>query len=382
VKTNTRTASNAVHRTFFVAPLLAAWVALLAIPAAQAATLVDQVDIIDGRVDVNEDGVIRGIGFDDATDVLLFFNNNAPIRVDIMTGLVDVTENGSVTTFDDLSNLNLASVPPTTNRMDIIDGFVDVDQNGTINALDDATDIRLVRLVGSVVDQVDIIDGQVDTNEDGIIDDQDFTPYLLIGFDGAPIHGYIGGGFFNDYGLVFLRLDYPDGGYTIGPVNLVDTDLNDLVNSIPSSNQGDVIGGRVDVTESGAISSADDATDVKLVTLPGLVTDYVDVRDGRVDVTQDGVVDTLDDLNNVLFLFNDAPIRVDIIDGLVDVTENGSISTLDDLPNTALAHVTVLPGPMTALRNQVDIIDGMIDVDENGSIDTLDDVEKVQLLVP
>jgi hypothetical protein len=367
-------------KTLVVASLLAAWAALLAISPAQASTTVDQVDIIDGMVDVNEDGMIRS-PYDDATNVILFFGNNAPVRVNIILGRVDVTQNGSITTFDDLSSFNLASFPPTTYRMDIIDGFVDVDQDGIISAADDATDIRLVKLPTSQIDQVDIIDGAVDANEDGAINAEDFTTRFLLGFDqGALIAANIGGLF--NYGEVRVFVQYPTW-YTVGSATVIDADLNDLVNSIPSSNQVD-IHGHVDVTEGGVINTADDASDVKLVTLVDPVVSNVNIIDGRVDVTRDGIITTLDDLNNVLLLFDDgAPIRVDIIDGLLDVTENGSVTSLDDLPNTALARVdtTFLSG-VTVLRERVDIIDGRIDVDENGDITTLDDVKDVQLLVP
>lgn len=130
----------------FVATFLATCAALLALPVAQASTSVDQVAIIDGQVDSNEDGHITA--FDDSSNVLLFFNDAAPIRVDIIDGLVDVTENGSVTTLDDLSNFDLNDldgITPTSNQMDIIDGFVDVNQDGIISArTDDAIDVKLV----------------------------------------------------------------------------------------------------------------------------------------------------------------------------------------------------------------------------------------------
>jgi hypothetical protein len=381
VNMNTHTVSTRVTGRLPFVALLSAWAALLAIPTAQASTIVDQVDIIDGRVDVNEDGVIRG--FDNATNVLLFFNNNAPIQVDIIDGLVDVTENGSVTTYDDLSSFNLASVPPTTDRMGIVDGFVDVNQSGTITNYDDATNIRLVRLVGSVVDQVDIVDGQVDVNEDGAIDDEDVTPYFLLGFDdGALLPAYISGGFFSDYGFVSVFLQLP-GGYIFGGATLINADLNDLVNDRPSSNQVDMIYGAVDVTEGGVVNTGDDATDVKLVTLGDPVVDNVNIRDGHVDVNEDGVIGTLDDLKNVLLLFDDAaPIRVDIIDGLVDVTENGSVTTYDDLPNTDVAYFDYADLDLRVFGREVDIIDGMVDVVRDGSIDVLDDLNTVQLLVP
>ena len=38
---------------------------------------------------------------------------------------------------------------------------------------DDLADVKLVRLVGSIVDKADIIDGKVDVNENGVIDSND-----------------------------------------------------------------------------------------------------------------------------------------------------------------------------------------------------------------
>jgi hypothetical protein len=362
----------------FAALLLAAWAALLAIPTAQASTIVDQVDIIDGRVDVNESGTITTL--DDATDVLLFFNDAAPIRVDIIDGLVDVTEHAGVTTFDDLSNFDLndlEGMARTSNQMDIIDGFVDVTENGIIEGNDDATDVQLVRLVSSLVYKVDIIDGEVDVNEDGTITSGDQAPAVLLALDeGALIRGEIVSG------KVYVPAD-PDWLANA----LLNVDLNDLVGSTPSSNQVDILNGLVDVTEGGVINTGDDATDVKLVSLNYSQLYWVQIIDGLVDANLDGGINSVDDLNNVLLLFDDAaPIRVDIIDGRVDVTESGVISILDDLPNTDLVHVIVDVWSVDYVRNQVDIIDGKIDVDEDGSITTADDLLGdsvwVQLLVP
>jgi hypothetical protein len=352
-----------------IAPLFAASAAVLAIPTAQASTIVDQVDIIDGKVDVDESGSISYR--DAATDVLLFFDNVAPIRVDIIDGLVDVTEGGVVNSSDDLMNVDLnhvVALAPTRNQVDIIDGFVDVNEGGTISTADDLTDVKVVKLVGSLVDQVDVVGAEVDVDEDQIVGGplDDATDVLLA---------------FNDSALI--RVDIIDGQVDVtenGLINQFDSlggnvYLNVVLIGIPSSQEFDIVhawdgsGGYV----------FPDRSDIKLVKLVGSVVDKVDIVDGQVDVTESGTIDTADDLADVLLIFdNAAPIRVDIIDGRVDVTENGSVTTADDLPNTELTREHV----GYRVYVPVDIIDGKIDVDESGSITSADDLGDVRLVVP
>lgn len=110
------------------------------------AVSVDQVDLIDGRVDVNEDLIIDQR--DDLPNVALWCNDSAPVRVDIFNGLIDVTEGGGVNGSDDLVNCDLTDEVggagvPTTNQVDIINGFVDENENGVANLGDDATNIQL-----------------------------------------------------------------------------------------------------------------------------------------------------------------------------------------------------------------------------------------------
>jgi hypothetical protein len=381
VRTHTGAVSTAATRqTFLAAPFLAAGAVLLAIPTAQAATIVDQVDIIDGRVDVNEDGVFRGLGFDDATDVLLFFNNYAPIRVDIIDGLIDVTEYAGVTTSDDLSNVDLndlEGLTPTSHQVDIIDGFVDVNQDGGISTFDDATDIRLVRLVNSVVDQVDMIDGLVDVTEGGVINTADDAADILLGFNDAVLSAGIGHGAVLRVDVIDGHVDVTEDGVIASADSLQGVDLNDSVNSFPTAYRAYMYHGFVHKWGDGA---PDDSTDVKLVKLAGAVVYYVQIIDGQVDVQHDGVINSADDLNNVLFLFDEAaPIRVDIIDGRVDVTESGVVSIADDLPNTAVVHIKQFGSRETW---PVDIIDGKLDVWSPDGVDEDDDLTDVRLLVP
>ena len=124
--------------------LLAAMALILGLTTIAEAVTVNQVDIIDGRIDVNEDGVIT-VG-DDLANVMLLCNTNTMIRVDIIDGEVDVNEGGGTLTNDDLSNCDLNKEVggfPTTEQVDIIDGRVDVTESGVVSTSDDALNVQL-----------------------------------------------------------------------------------------------------------------------------------------------------------------------------------------------------------------------------------------------
>ena len=128
-------------------PLIFGLVAVLEVPTAQAA-VVDEVNIINGLVDVNMDGVINAS--DDRLNVWLWCNDAAPVRVRIIDGGVDVTESGVVSASDDLINCDLNDensiggvLTPTSNQVDIINGCVDVNESGVCDAADDATNVKL-----------------------------------------------------------------------------------------------------------------------------------------------------------------------------------------------------------------------------------------------
>jgi predicted TIM-barrel enzyme len=116
-------------------PLLLGLAVFVAAPAAQAVTF-NEVDIIQGRFDVNENGIIDAA--DDLNNVAMWFDGAALAQVDIKDGLVDVNEGGSINTQDDLSNVDLndentvsgSGGVPSRNRVNIRDGLVDVDQDG------------------------------------------------------------------------------------------------------------------------------------------------------------------------------------------------------------------------------------------------------------
>ena len=134
-------------RFFAAMPWIFGLATVLAGPIAQAAT-VDVVNIINGRVDVDQNGVINSL--DNRSSVWLWCNDAAPVRVRIIAGGVDVTESGSVTVSDDLINCDLNDEnpiggisTPTNNQVDIINGLVDVDESGAVTIADDATDVQL-----------------------------------------------------------------------------------------------------------------------------------------------------------------------------------------------------------------------------------------------
>jgi hypothetical protein len=138
-----KTQYNSIARKL-VLPLMFG-MAVMAASAVEAA-VVDQVDILNGQVDVNENSAIQNN--DDRLLVWLWCNDAAPYRVRIIDGLVDVNEDGATNGFDDASNCDLtdevgAANVPTTNPVDIINGCVDVNESGACTFLDDASNVQL-----------------------------------------------------------------------------------------------------------------------------------------------------------------------------------------------------------------------------------------------
>lgn len=128
-------------------PLIFGWAMLGEAPTVEAGT--DEVNLIDGFVDVDQNGIVDGA--DDLVDVILLCNVAAPIQVDIINGRVDVTENRNITNSDDLFNCSLTdenpnrtgALVPTTNLVDIINGRIDVNEDGVLSTLDAASNIKL-----------------------------------------------------------------------------------------------------------------------------------------------------------------------------------------------------------------------------------------------
>ncbi len=114
----------------------------------EAAGTVDQVDIIDGRVDVNESGTITTDGADDLANVKLLTASGAIDQVDIINGKVDVDESGTITTDgnDNLTGVVLFT-PAGLFLVNIKDGEIDVNRDGSITTADDLSDVQLVLTV-------------------------------------------------------------------------------------------------------------------------------------------------------------------------------------------------------------------------------------------
>lgn len=128
-------------------PLLFGLAIIGAAPSVEAVTI-NQVDLINGFVDVDENGVVNAA--DDLNNVAVWCNDAAPTQIDILNGGADVTESGAVSASDDLVNCDLNDentiggvATPTTNQVDFLNGGVDVNEDGVVNALDDATDVKL-----------------------------------------------------------------------------------------------------------------------------------------------------------------------------------------------------------------------------------------------
>ena len=123
-------------------PLIVGLSMMAWLPSAHAVT-VNQVDIIDGLVDVNEDGIVNAA--DDLPNVMLLCSG-AQVRVNIIDGFVDVTQGGAIQTSDDQANCVLTDETggvPGPNQADIIDGRFDITENGTISTIDDADNVQL-----------------------------------------------------------------------------------------------------------------------------------------------------------------------------------------------------------------------------------------------
>ncbi len=355
-----------IPKSFFqlVICFLLSW-AVGAPPAALGSAQKAKVNIIDGRVDVNRDGVVDTA--DNLDSVLLFFDDAAPIRADIISGYLDLDGNGLINEpSDSLANADLTwkfgvLAPPISKEVDIINGQVDVDGGGISNS-DDLQNVWLVQVPNlPAMETLTITDGIVSPD----------TANVLLPFNDAAL----------------LRVSIVNG--------LVDVDQNHTINMADHLRNADwevngedgqlneqvtIISGCVDVDQDRAITTADDAI-VRVVKLNAPSKAHpVDVIDGKVDVDRNGTINSDDDLNNVLVLFNDAAaILVNIVDGHVDVNQDGVTGRFDHLANVDLTRS--LDSGLLA-NDSVDIINGLIDENQDGVITTDDDAYGVQLFVP
>src|SRR5262245_46993179 len=74
-------------------------------PLSVQAAATSQVNIINGRVDVNKDAVANSD--DDLTNVVLTFNDAAIIQVNIIDGKIDINNSGAIAGGDDLRDVDL-----------------------------------------------------------------------------------------------------------------------------------------------------------------------------------------------------------------------------------------------------------------------------------
>ena len=81
---------------------------LVAAPTVEAVTI-ESLNIVNGQLDVDQDGVLNE-ATDDVLDVALWCDDAAAIQVDIRDGVLDVDEDGVIgEATDDLVNCDLAN---------------------------------------------------------------------------------------------------------------------------------------------------------------------------------------------------------------------------------------------------------------------------------
>lgn len=117
---------------------------VLALKPAFSTAVNEQVDIIDGAIDANEDGLITAA--DDlggAKSIVLHLASGATDYVDVIDGKIDANEDGATTALDDITNVRLFLVAGGTDQVDVIDGLVDVDESGTVTTADDLANGQL-----------------------------------------------------------------------------------------------------------------------------------------------------------------------------------------------------------------------------------------------
>jgi len=85
------------------------------------------------------DAISRG-----AVDATRTVTNTDPVdQVDVIDGQIDVNEDGAVNTADDLADALLAPAAANIDQVDIIDGKIDVNENGTVTTADDRANVLL-----------------------------------------------------------------------------------------------------------------------------------------------------------------------------------------------------------------------------------------------
>jgi hypothetical protein len=141
---------SAPARLSVAMPLIVGLATIAVAPTVEAA-VIEQVDIINGFVDVNESGGVNAA--DNATNVLLNCDDATSIQADIIGGAIDVNENGAIANTDDAFNCDMNdlvggfSSTPSTLEVHITNGCVDVDKNGICpGGGDNATNVKFILL--------------------------------------------------------------------------------------------------------------------------------------------------------------------------------------------------------------------------------------------
>ncbi|MCH8064569.1 MAG: dockerin type I repeat-containing protein [Chloroflexi bacterium] len=251
-------------------------------------------------------------------DVLLPLAGAPAAQVDIIDGKVDVNQNGSIETNgdDDLTGVVLRLSDGSVDLVDIVNGKVDVNQNGTIetNGDDDLPDVLLFSLAMSMtVSPTITCPGTKAPGDVCVLIGTTFT--VTVSADAIPLtNGYVGANAFILYSDAD-QVDIIQGGVDVDQDGTVETngddDLADVLLPLlgGGTDQVDIIDGKVDVDESGTVDAADDLADVLLPLLTGS-PDQVDIINGEVDVDESGDIDTIagaDDLTSVMLAFRIGP---------------------------------------------------------------------------
>ncbi|MBN2390640.1 MAG: hypothetical protein JXR84_07955, partial [Anaerolineae bacterium] len=292
-------------------------------------TLLDTYDtlynIIDGGLDINNDGVIDGN--DDKT----LLNG-----YQIINGEIDLSGNGTITTdgADDGTFMGYT----------VVNGRIDVDGGG-VSGSDDASTLgfyEFTDLPGNGADYLVIVDdgtlpaGYVQTGDrDSTMDNKTMVELTTADVDDADF-GYQPRGFssigdfvWNDINANGVQ-DAREPGVNGVLVNLYQDqdgdgviDTEDALVAYTTTGIG-VINGYLDVDGVSGITSADDS--------PALLG--IRIIDGALDINNDGVVNTLDDGTFAGYA---------VIDGLLDMNGVGGITADDDGTLNGLYQFRDLP---------------------------------------
>jgi hypothetical protein len=253
--------------------------------------------LINGSVDFNADGVVN------SSDDGVLSNGKT-----VIDGRIDVNSSGSITATDDYTR------PPGTftgyREPAIIDGYVDWNNDGTINASDNGTygggtTIVYWQVRYAVVDA----SGQPTFGDCGDFGDDLRYKWNVwaTGHDGTANRNDL----INEFAKVRCELSAAANKIVPNPGGFI------------SSGTPRIIGGMVDLNQSGTITTADDG-----------VFYGKTVIDGKLDMNNSGTITTADDGTiNIHF-----PVR----DGFIDYNNDGVINASDD-------GIIVLPGETVSI---------------------------------